>query len=296
MTISGAEAGNMTHLYSSISRFSFLTLVASASLLGACAAMDSKVSNVGPDTTPQAQAQQAQAEPQDPKAENSLAPAAGEEMAEISDPLENSNRAIFKFNNAVSHAVIHPVVKGYRTVVPKPARMGVRNFLRNLKSPTTFANQLLQGDLDGAGTVLVRAVINSTVGVGGLFDVAKEAGLKYEQEDFGQTLGVWGVGHGPYLVVPVLGPSSLRDYAGYFVDSYADPLRWYLFNIDEEEWYYAKLGADYLDLREDILDILEDLEKNSIDYYAAVRSTYYQRREALKNDEAATAMPDYDDL
>lgn len=225
-----------------------------------------------------------------------MEPAAGDEATEISDPFEATNRAIFKFNNAVDDVLIHPVVKGYRFVIPQPARKGVRNVLRNLKSPTTFANQLLQGDLKGAGQVLVRAVVNTTIGIGGLFDVAGYAGIPYEPEDFGQTLAVWGVGHGPYLVVPVLGPSSTRDYVGYFVDSYADPLRWYLFNIDHEEIYYAKLGVEYLDLRESLLDVLEDLEKSSIDYYAAVRSIYYQRREALKDDLATTAAPSFDEF
>jgi phospholipid-binding lipoprotein MlaA len=211
--------------------------------------------------------------------------------AEIADPFEGTNRAVFAFNNAVDDAVIHPVVEGYRTVVPKPGRLGLRNFLRNLKSPVTFANQMLQGDLNGAGDVVVRTTVNTLIGVGGIIDVAGSEGLKYEQEDFGQTLAVWGVGHGPYIVVPFLGPSSLRDYTGYAVDTFADPLRWYLHNIDEEGWYYAKLGADYLDLRESLMDVLKDLESSSIDYYAAVRSTYVQRREALVNDQAPTAVP-----
>lgn len=209
---------------------------------------------------------------------------------QISDPLEEANRAIFAFNDVVNDAVIHPIVDGYRYVVPKPARSGVRNFLRNLKSPVNFANQLLQGDVDGAGNVFVRTAVNTLVGIGGVFDVAGYEGLKYEQEDFGQTLAVWGVDHGPYLVVPFLGPSSLRDYAGYMVDSVADPLRWYLFNIDEEGWYYAKLGVDYLDLRESLVDVLRDLEASSIDYYAAVRSTYYQRRDALVKDEKGAPL------
>ncbi len=219
---------------------------------------------------------------------------------EIHDPLEGMNRGVFAFNEVVDDALIHPVVEGYRTVVPKPARSGLTNFLRNLKSPMTFANQVLQGDIDGAGDVLVRAAVNTLVGLGGLFDVAGYEGLKYESEDFGQTLGVWGVGHGPYLVLPFLGPSSLRDYAGYAVDSFADPLRWYLHNIDREELYYAKLGADYLDLRTSLIDVLQDLEESSIDYYAAVRSTYYQRRDALVNDRSGTvasppAFPEFDD-
>jgi phospholipid-binding lipoprotein MlaA len=206
----------------------------------------------------------------------------------MTDPFESSNRTIFAFNKAVDKVVIHPVVKGYRFIVPEPGRKGLRHFLRNLKSPVTLANEVLQGDVDGAGKVVLRAVVNTLVGVGGVFDVAGAEGYEYEQEDFGQTLGAWGVGHGPYLVLPILGPSSARDYAGYIVDSFADPLRWYLFNIDEEGWYYAKVGVEYLDLRESLVDVLEELEKSSIDYYAAVRSTYYQRREALVRDDMST--------
>ncbi|MCK5285498.1 MAG: VacJ family lipoprotein [Alphaproteobacteria bacterium] len=220
---------------------------------------------------------------------------------EIHDPLENLNRGIFAFNEVVDDALINPIIEGYRTVVPEPGRRGVKNFLRNIKSPITFANQLLQGDIDGAGKVFVRAVVNTLVGLGGIFDVAGYEGMKYESEDFGQTLGVWGVGHGPYLVVPFLGPSSLRDYTGYVVDSFADPLRWYLHNIDREELYYVKLGADYLDLRTSLIDVLQDLESSSIDYYATVRSTYYQNRDALMQDRLSAieasvpAFPEYDD-
>lgn len=220
--------------------------------------------------------------------------------AEIQDPFENTNRAVFSFNTAVDKALIHPVAKGYNTVVPKPARTGVENVLRNLKSPVIFANQALQGDVTGAGTVLVRAVVNTLVGVGGLFDVAASEGIPYEAEDFGQTLAKWGVGHGPYLVVPIIGPSSLRDYVGYAVDSFADPLRWYLFNVDKEDIYYGKLGVEYLSLRASLVATLEELEKSSIDYYAATRSAYYQHREALINDQdsslsgSSANIPDYD--
>ena len=220
--------------------------------------------------------------------------------SDISDPFEAGNRFVFAFNNAIDDAFIHPIALGYREVTPEPARTGFSNFLRNLKSPLTFANQLLQGDIGGAGDVLGRAALNTVVGIGGIFDVAKEVGFEYESEDFGQTLAVWGVGHGPYLVLPFLGPSSARDYAGYFIDAFADPLRWYLFSKDEEEWYYAKIGADYLTLRESLVDVLAEIEKSSIDYYAAVRSTYYQRRRALVNDNdgeifESPAIPDFDD-
>lgn len=215
----------------------------------------------------------------------------------INDPFEDQNRRVMAFNKVVDDAVIHPVVRGYRTVAPKPVRNGIRNFLQNLRTPVTLANQVLQGDIDGAGDVVVRGVVNTLLGVGGIFDIAGYEGIEYEPEDFGQTLAVWGIDHGPYMVVPFIGPSSARDYMGYFADSYADPLRWYLFNVDEELLYAGKFSMEYIDLRESLMDTLTELEKSSIDYYAAVRSTYYQHREALVHDndngrKTQTSLPD----
>ncbi|MCB9987929.1 MAG: VacJ family lipoprotein [Rhodospirillales bacterium] len=220
--------------------------------------------------------------------------------SEISDPLESVNRTTFAVNNAIDTVLLEPAARGYRAAVPKPARKGVRNFLRNLRSPINIANQVLQGDVSGAGNDLTRMVVNTLVGVGGLFDVAGSEGYEYEQEDFGQTLATWGVGHGPYLVLPILGPSSVRDATGLAVDAYADPLRLYLFNVDKEEWHYARIGMTAIDKREELLDVLEELEKNSFDYYAALRSVYYQRRAAEVRDEAQnsgsmSSIPDYDD-
>lgn len=216
--------------------------------------------------------------------------------SEISDPFESANRAVFSFNQGFDNLILHPVIEGYRTVVPSPARTGVSNFLQNLKSPVHFANQVLQGDIGGAATVLQRAVINTLLGLG-LFDVAGHEGIKHESEDFGQTLAVWGVGSGPYIVVPFLGPSSLRDYVGYAVDAFADPLRMYLFNIDEEGWAWARTGADYFVLRDSLMDVLKDLEKNSVDYYAATRSVYVQRRNAQIADSEGVQedIPDFDE-
>lgn len=222
------------------------------------------------------------------------------EASEISDPFESTNRKIFKFNEVVDGNIIHPTVDAYRYVVPTEVRNGVHNFLRNLNSPVIFANQLLQGDIDGAGMVLFRATVNTFVGFGGIFDFAGKEGFEYEGEDFGQTLAVWGFDHGPYLVMPIIGPSSARDYVGYIVDSFADPLRWYLFDIDKEDVYYAGTGVRYLDLRDQLMDVMEELQESSIDYYASTRSIYYQRRNAMVNDEGqnligSSAIPDYDD-
>lgn len=200
---------------------------------------------------------------------------------EVYDPAENINRGIFKFNDAVDTAVIEPVARGYRNVVPDPARTGVRNVLRNLKTPTILANNVLQADANGAGDTITRFFANTLFGFGGLMDVAGKHGVPYREEDFGQTLGVWGAKPGAYLVLPLLGPSSVRDVSGLVVDSYTDPLRLWLMNTDRAGWYYGKVAVGAVDKREELLDVLADLKKNSIDYYAAVRSSYVQRRAAL---------------
>ncbi|PCJ97832.1 MAG: vacJ like lipofamily protein [Zetaproteobacteria bacterium] len=210
----------------------------------------------------------------------------------IYDPMEEQNRQIMAFNMAVDKTIINPVIEGYRAITPRPARSGIRNFLRNIRSPITLANQLLQGDLGGARDALLRVVINTSVGVGGIFDVAGYEGIEYEPEDFGQTLAIWGVEHGPYMVIPFIGPSSLRDYSGYFADTIADPLRWYLFSQDQELLYSGKYVVEYLDIRDSLKDTLDDLERNSFDYYAAIRSTYYQHRKAVVNDNEGITIND----
>lgn len=219
---------------------------------------------------------------------------------EISDPFESTNRAVFAFNNTVDKNVINPVIKGYRAAVPTPARTGLHNFLTNLGAPIDFMNQLLQGDVSGAGTTLVRTTINSLLGIGGLIDLAGHEGIEHEDEDFGQTLATWGVGHGPYVVLPLIGPSSLRDYAGRLVDAYADPIRMHYDNVDEMHKYYTYAGATYFDLRNSLMDVMTELEASSIDYYATLRSAYYQNREAAVKDEnsgsVSSEIPDYDDF
>ena len=209
----------------------------------------------------------------------------GYSTAEISDPFEGVNRGILEFNTVVDEAVLEPVARGYRYLVPQPGRKGVRNFLRNLSSPTLLMNELLQGDFEGAGNVMVRAVVNTLIGIGGVFDVAGAENIPYEPEDFGQTMAVWGVGHGPYIMAPILGPGSVRDYSGRALDAYVDPVRLWLFNTDNEEWYYARSLVTLIDTRESLLEVIDDLRANSIDYYATLRSVYVQNRAALVADQ-----------
>lgn len=224
----------------------------------------------------------------------------GYEVAGINDPLEGINRATFAVNDAVDQAVLEPVARGYRAVMPKPGITGIRNFLRNLRSPVNAANQILQGDVEGFARDVTRFGMNTTIGLGGLIDVAGQTGAEYEYEDFGQTLAVWGLDHGAYLVLPLLGPSSIRDAAGIAVDGYADPVRLYLFNTDQEVWHYARTGVGAVDKREELLDALDALRANSFDYYAALRSAYFQKRAALVRDNntddiPSASIPDYDD-
>ena len=198
----------------------------------------------------------------------------------IADPYIGFNRAVFAFNTATDQVLINPIVRGYRDVVPHPVRAGLRNFLRNLSSPVNFANNLLQGNLTGAGHVLTRTIINTFVGGGGLFDVASAENMPYVKEDLGQTMGVWGIGNGTYWVLPLVGPTTTRDSFGILGDSLMDPLNWYLHNIHEDGWVYARWGATYLDRRDALYDALDDLRRNSFDYYVAVRSAYVQNRAA----------------
>jgi len=221
---------------------------------------------------------------------------------EIYDPIEGVNRTTLKINDVADKVILEPIAKGYRAVTsPAPVtRTVIRNFLRNLSSPVVIGNQLLQGDLKGAGNATARVVINTLAGFGGILDLAEQGGIPHEAEDFGQTLAVWGLDEGMYIMLPLLGPSTLRDATGTLVDSYADPLRIYLFNIEEEHLHYTRVGANIVSKREELIDVIDDLRRNSFDYYAAVRSAYYQNRKALVADQkggsSASEIPEYDDF
>ncbi|MBI4184782.1 MAG: VacJ family lipoprotein [Proteobacteria bacterium] len=198
----------------------------------------------------------------------------------IYDPLEPLNRTIFVFNDAVDTMAIRPAGEAYQVFVPPEVRARVTNVLRNLKTPITFANDVLQGDGERALDSLARFVINATIGILGLFDPASRLGFPYHDEDFGQTLAVWGVGDGIYLVLPVLGPSNPRDTVGLVADYLADPLRLWLLNTEDEAWLNVRTGARIVDGRARTIAAIDDVKRTSLDYYAAIRSLYSQRRGA----------------
>ena len=199
---------------------------------------------------------------------------------EAFDPLEDTNRAIFSFNQEVDRNVLVPVAQAYRTVVPPPAQESLRDFLRNLNHPVIFANDVLQGQPELAANTLGRFVVNTTFGVGGMFDVASRIGIPYHTTDLGVTLATWGFDSGPYLVLPVLGPSNVRDTVGMIGDSFADPGGQVAASYHK---YYASLGrtvAEGIDTRSRNIESLADIERTSLDYYATIRSLYGQRRAA----------------
>ena len=204
------------------------------------------------------------------------------------DPYEPTNRAIFDLNMKVDNAVAKPVAKFYNRAVPSFARTGLHNFLTNLDKPVTLGNDALQADGPRFGQTLGRLAVNSTLGVGGLVDVATMIGIPDHSEDFGQTLGTWGVGEGPYVVVPFMGPDPPRDMAGDVVDIFMDPLTYIKFH-GSDTWYAVRSGASVLDLRARNVDSLEQIERTSIDFYATTRSLYRQYRNAeIRNGQPET--------
>jgi phospholipid-binding lipoprotein MlaA len=204
------------------------------------------------------------------------------------DPFEKTNRSIFAFDQALDHAVARPVAVFYNHAVPQFARDSIHNFLGNLDAPVTLGNDVLQGSPDRAGQTLGRIVINSTIGIGGLLDVAAHMGIPRHDEDFGQTLGVWGVGEGPYLVLPLAGPSNPRDATGEVADIFMDPLFYVSFN-NSSLWYGIRAGVGILDVRARNVENLDQIERTSVDLYATTRSLYRQHRNAeIRNGAADT--------
>ena len=199
---------------------------------------------------------------------------------ENNDPLEPTNRYFFEVNYGLDELLFKPIASWYHLLLPAPAERGVHNFVTNLNSPVIFANDLMQGNVHNAGVTAKRFLINSTVGVGGILDVAADFDLKHHDVDFGETLAIWGTGEGPYLVVPLLGPSNPRDLAGFGVDAAIDP--WgYLLPGHLQYLNYTRAGVQAVDIRARNLETLEQIRKGALDYYATIRSLYRQHR----NDE-----------
>jgi phospholipid-binding lipoprotein MlaA len=223
-------------------------------------------------------------------------PAARAEFEKTNDPLEPLNREIFDFNLFVDRVALKPVAKGYVAVVPEAGRDAIRHFLNNLGEPVVFANNLLQGEFKRAHDTFARFLMNSTLGIGGVFDLATKAGLEKQTGDFGQTLYAWGVPDGPFLMLPIFGPSNPRDAVGLGVDSYADPGDRIASN---NGYWWAGLvrgAVDGIDLRARNLDTLDELQRNAIDFYAELRSLFRQHRAAeLRHGEPAP-LPDLDTL
>ena len=230
--------------------------------------------------------------------ENSLSK---KNSGEVKDCFEGVNRATFKFNQVLDGVIFEPVAKVYR-VLPSPVRAGTSNALDNLSTLVTIPNNILQGNFKKAGVNTGRFIVNTTVGVIGIFDVAKKIGFpEYEKEDYGQTLGVMGVGPGCYVVLPVLGPSTIRDTAGSFANLLGGDA-WYNVTVinDTQHFsdfdYYASRASSGIDYRAKNIDSFENLEKNSMDFYASVRSLYLQdRQQKIVNSNSVTETRDDSD-
>lgn len=205
-------------------------------------------------------------------------PEALAEYREINDPLEPANRVSFAVHEAVDRAVLQPVAEAYRAVVPAPVRTGVGNALGNLRTPVTLINDVLQGESDRARITLGRFMVNTIFGIGGLIDAARDWGVPGHTEDFGQTLAVWGVGEGPFIFLPVLGPSNPRDLLGFGVDYASNPLSYLGQGAVVEALGWTRLGLTVVDTREGLLDAISGVRQSSLDPYATFRSAYRQRR------------------
>ncbi len=216
---------------------------------------------------------------------------------DVNDPFEPLNRAFFFFNEAVQTLLLRPAAGFYRALIPPPIQNALSNVLDNLETPVILANDLLQGETDRAWQTTQRFFINTTWGIGGIFDRAEEMGIPRHEEDFGQTLAVWGVGEGFYLVLPVFGPSNPRDAVGKLVvDRYMDPLDLWLDNTDRDAVVWSRLVLEGIVEYEGVMDELDKVKKTSIDYYAAIRSMFRQRRKSEINNGESLDLPPIPDL
>ena len=203
------------------------------------------------------------------------------------DPLESVNRAVFGFNEGFDKALLKPVATGYKNVVPEPARQCVGNVFANVNDIFVSLNSLLQGKVGDAVSDACRVLVNSTVGIAGCFDVASKVGLEKHMRDFGQTFGKWGIGSGPFVVLPVLGPSSVRDATGTFLTSYLDPI----WNISHVPTRNVVVSVRAVQIRSELLSAGDVLEEAALDKYSFVRDAYLQRRQGMVEEDNDAAAP-----
>lgn len=225
------------------------------------------------------------------------APSAARAQEAVADPWEGFNRDFFATHEALDQAVVEPIARGYRTLTPAPLRRGVLNFLRNLRSPAIFANDMLQGEIERAGITAARFGVNTTVGLAGVLDPAASLGLERHDEDFGQTLAVWGVGAGPYIFVPLLGPTNVRDGAGRIVDIALDPLTWATFDSVDQVRAGRTIGTGIV-ARENVLETVDDVRRDALDPYVSIRTSYgLLRNSAIKNGpDEVQDLPEFEDI
>jgi len=220
-------------------------------------------------------------------------PAARAEFEQLNDPLEPTNRYVFEVNRFLDIMLIKPWADTYRLVVPEFGRHRVSSILNNMGEPLNFANEILQGRFEDGFTTVGRFLINSTAGIGGMFDVASEIGLPEKEGDFGQTLYTWGLPDGPYLVLPLFGPSNPRDAFGMGVEMYVDPVGFAFTEGGMKSANWARAGSGALDKRAEFIEPLDALERTSIDFYAQLRSMARQRRAKQLGGES-TPTPTFD--
>ena len=211
--------------------------------------------------------------------------------ANPADPLESMNRSIYSFNEGVDEAIFKPVATAYQTVTPRVARQGVTNFFDNLGDAWSFVNNVLQGQGQGAYNSMVRFSVNTVLGIGGLFDIASEAGIERQKQDFGQTLGRWGMPTGPYLVLPFWGPSTVRDSAGLVVDAYGYPAN----TMDDVRWRNSLFGLRMVNNRANLLKAGDVLDSVALDKYSLVRDVYLRSRIGGAASGGDGRLENYDD-
>ncbi len=207
---------------------------------------------------------------------------------EANDPLEPMNRGLFEVYKFTDDILIKPLALMFRLLLPPEPRRGVRNFLSNLRAPVNFANDLLQGKVDRAYVTFQRFAVNTTLGIGGVMDIAADFDIKGHKEDFGQTLAVWGSVDGPYIMLPLLGPTNPRDLVGLVMDGFIDPLGYFV----ASEALLGRTFARGIDERERVVDALDEIERSSLDLYATYRTLYRQRRDdEIRDGELAPVVP-----